>query len=269
MSVSPWNPLVGAPPPEVPLPNAPLERVIAQVRFPLVVGLNEEGALVARYQEAVRRDYPVLRPERSAAFHVGAQGVYPGPHAHVWRFFDVTGTWHAALGQDFLALVCTRYTSRADFLGRWRQLLSALATTVNPAQVDRLGVRYVDRVRKGAPAELRGLVRDEMAGLLGTPLAEHTYIGLSEHVFQLPGDPGVSLRARWGWLPAQQTYEPSVVAADPSGSWILDLDAFRGPTAGFDADDLCDTARRLAERIYAFFRWSVTDDFLRSYGGKP
>ncbi len=263
------NPLIGPPPAEVPLPQAPLERVIAQVRFPPVVALAEPGPLVARFQEAIRADYPVLREEHSIAVQIGSQGVISEQSGQVWQFHAVDGSWYAALGAEFLALVCSRYTSRADFFRRWLRLLAALGETINPAQVDRLGVRYVDRLRLPAPTQLGGLVRKELAGVLDTELAQHTYIGLSEHVFELPEDPGARLRARWGWLPARQTYEAMVVAPDPSGSWLLDLDAFRGATEGYDAVELCDASRAFAERIYTFFRWSVTDDFLRRFGGQP
>ena len=48
------NPLTGSPPPEVPLANAPLIRVIAQVRFPLIASV-ENRSFVAPFQEATTR----------------------------------------------------------------------------------------------------------------------------------------------------------------------------------------------------------------------
>jgi hypothetical protein len=51
------NPLVATPPPEVPLINAPLVRVIAQVRFPPILSI-EQQAFVGSFQEAIRAEYP-------------------------------------------------------------------------------------------------------------------------------------------------------------------------------------------------------------------
>ncbi|MGD8207441.1 MAG: TIGR04255 family protein, partial [Thiohalocapsa sp.] len=58
------TPLTGPPPAEVPLSDAPLVRVIAQVRFPLVASV-EKGDFIAPFQEAIRAEYPVLRPEQN------------------------------------------------------------------------------------------------------------------------------------------------------------------------------------------------------------
>jgi hypothetical protein len=46
------------------------------------------------------------------------------------------------------------------------------------------------------------------------------------------------------------------------------LDMFRAETRTFDPSEVVADARSYAERIYTFFRWAVTDDFLRLYGGK-
>ncbi len=37
----------------------------------------------------------------------------------------------------------------------------------------------------------------------------------------------------------------------------------------FNVDRIAADARHFAERIYTFFRWVVTDEFLRTYGGEP
>jgi uncharacterized protein (TIGR04255 family) len=37
----------------------------------------------------------------------------------------------------------------------------------------------------------------------------------------------------------------------------------------FDVEELLNEAQRFAERIYTFFRWAVTDEFLQHFGGEP
>ena len=51
-----------------------------------------------------------------------------------------------------------------------------------------------------------------------------------------------------------------------SESWILDLDTFSEAAANFDPDEIAAAALRLAKRGYAFFRWSVTQQFLDTFG---
>ena len=64
------NPLVAATPAEIPLRTAPLVRVIAQVRFPVIASIDTRG-FIASFQEALREAYPVLRPEMTQGFVVG------------------------------------------------------------------------------------------------------------------------------------------------------------------------------------------------------
>ena len=60
MTVTPFGPAVQ----EVSLTRAPLVNVIAQVRFPAVMKIEADSGFVATFQESIRKDYPILRPER-------------------------------------------------------------------------------------------------------------------------------------------------------------------------------------------------------------
>ena len=57
------DPFTDPPPVEVPLVNAPLVRVIAQLRFPLVAAI-EQRDFIAPFQEAIRSSYPVRNRSR-------------------------------------------------------------------------------------------------------------------------------------------------------------------------------------------------------------
>jgi methyl-accepting chemotaxis protein len=70
---------------------------------------------------------------------------------------------------------------------------------------------------------------------------------------------GFNLLQQMGW--------GTVCFAEPS--WVLDLDASHQGERAFHAGDIAREAVALAERCYAFFRWSVTDDFLTHFGGAP
>ena len=259
------SPLTAPPPPQVPLTDSPLVRVIAQVRYPLVTSI-EKREFIADFQEAVRKDYPVLRAEQGNSVVLGPQGVVDSRSNTAWRFHEVDGPWTVTLAPDFLALETEKYTSRDDFLARLRHMLQALKENVSPEVVDRLGIRYIDRVSGENLQDLQELVRPEVAGILATPLAQNMHHAIAEHVFGLPEEAG-QVTARWGLLPAQVTVDPAVLDVLDELSWLLDIDAFRAETQPFDVDEIANQARRLAERVYGIFRWAVTDEFLRRYGG--
>ena len=235
------------------------------MRYPLVASI-EKRDFIGAFQEAIRKDYPVLRAEQGSSLVLGSQGVMDARSNTTWRFHEVDGAWSVALAPDFLALETRKYTNREDFVERLRHMLQALKENVSPEVVDRLGIRYIDRVSGENLQDLQELVRPEVAGILGTPLAEDVHHAIAEHVFSLPGEAG-QVTARWGLLPAQVTVDPAVVDVLDEPSWLLDIDAFRAETQPFDVDEIANQAKRFAERIYSIFRWAVTDEFLRRYGG--
>jgi uncharacterized protein (TIGR04255 family) len=259
------NPLIAIPPKEIPLRNAPLVRVITQVRFPLIASI-EKREFIAPIQETLRHAYPILRQEMTHGFIFGAQGMAPAQSQVVWRFRDVEGHWRASLAPDFIALETTAYSSRTDFFERLQVALNALNEHVGPKIVDRLGVRYIDRVIGQDVTNIANLIRPEMIGILATPMAAYAQQALSESLFTIP-DAGGHLLAQWGQIPPHGTVDPAAIEPVDTFSWLLDLDMFSVESRPFATEDITIEARRYAERIYTFFRWAVTDEFLRRYGG--
>jgi len=259
------DPLVAKLPTEVPLKSAPLVRVIAQIRFPEILSV-EERSVVAPFQEAIRSEYPMLRQERAQEIVIGPGGVSTGRSPVAWRFSDVKEQWRVSLTPEFLALETTNYVSRGDFFGRLEVLAGALGEHIRPARVDRLGVRYIDRISGDAVNDIAALVRPEVRGITGTPAAGHAVHAISESLFELDN---AKLLARWGLLPPGATVDPAALESIDERSWVFDLDMFNVAPMPFAVDDVVSVARSYAERIYTVFRWAVKDDFLRRYGGEP
>ncbi len=259
---TPFGPSV----PEVPLTRAPLVNVIAQVRFPAVMKI-EDNAFVGNFQEAIRKDYPILRPERQLGVLIGPGGVQPQDAGTVWRFETKDpDAWQVTLTPAFVSLSAKRYTRRSDLLARLTVVLHALEGWLHPNVCDRIGVRYVDRVAGDQLARLAALVRPEVLGvagdqgLLGDVEVVHA---LSDTLFQL--DDASQLRGRWGRLPAGATYDPGIEPArEPS--WVLDLDHYTSQPEDFDLATIGGKVAEFCDRIYTFFRWAVTPAFLDEFG---
>jgi uncharacterized protein (TIGR04255 family) len=231
----------------------------------LVVSINQAD-FIAPFQEEIRSKYPILRREEARGLVIGPGGVAAQPPQVAWRFTDADGAWRVSLTPEFLALETTAYSSRSNFLGRLRDVVGALALHVDPKQLDRLGVRYVDRVTGQNLTDIASLVRSEVRGVAGTKVSSHVQQVLTEAVFAVDD---ARLLARWGHIPPNATVDPAAVEPIAEPSWILDLDMFGAAPRPFGVDGILAEARAYSERIYAFFRWAVEDDFLRRFGGQP
>ncbi len=260
-----FDPLVAPLPAEVPLKDAPLVRVIAQLRFPEILSI-EQRDFVAPFQEAIRATYPVLRQEQTQGVLLGPAGLAPAKPQIAWRFGDTDGHWRVSLTPEFLALETTKYVSRTDFFGRLKAVATALDEYIDPAQVDRLGVRYIDRITGAAVDDIAKLVRAEVRGITGTIAAAHAAHALSESMFEVDD---ARVLARWGVLPPDKTLDLAAIEPATERSWLLDLDMFSAAPMPFVVDQVVERAQRYAERIYTVFRWAVTDEFLVRYGGQP
>jgi uncharacterized protein (TIGR04255 family) len=262
------NPLIASPPVEVPLKEAPLVRVIAQVRFPTILSIGE-SSFVASFQEKIRLQYPTLHPEQMRSLMVGSQGVEFAAPNMVWRFIDRSGNWRVSLASNFVVFETTDYTSRANFLERLKEILTAIDASIKPQFPERLGLRYIARLKGQDIDNITNLVRPEVSGILAPGMATYTQQATSDFLFTLP-DQLSQIYARWGRLPANTTTDPGAIEPIAEPSWILDLDMFMPFTESstFDVEPIMVHANRFAERLYTFFRWSVTDDFLRRFGGE-
>ena len=257
-----FDPFSSDSPDEVPLERAPLVRVIAQLRFPAIVSLGR-GDFIGSFQEAIRPLYPILRPEQTAGFLLGP-GVAQRTDAVIWRFHDKADAWRVSLSTDFVALESTAYKDRKDFFQRFEAILAALEPLAKLPVYDRLGVRYVNRVRGAELEKLSSLVRPEVLGITSTRIEGLTH-SLCESLFQKED---VSLNTRWGRLPPNTTTDPASIDPIPEPCWVLDLDVFRGATRDFDIATIVEDGRTFARAIHSFFRWCVTKEFLKAYGGK-
>ncbi len=257
------DPLTAATPSEVPLANAPLVRVIAQMRFPVIAAI-EKQSFVSGFQESLREQYPVLRREVVKGLVVGPEGIKPVPDGTVWRFSNLDQTWRVSLAPDFMALETTAYQSRTNFLAQLRDVSGALEKHVSPKVIDRIGLRYIDRVTGSTVDDIAKLIRPDAVGLSGGPLAGHVQHAISEMMLTVSDNAG--LLARWGKLPPHGTVDPTAIEPIGDRSWILDLDMFSTKPAIFSETEIMTKANLFAERLYTFFRWFVSEEFLRRYG---
>ena len=253
----------GVVPERILLEPDPLVRVVAQIRFAPVLSVREPS-FIAPFQEAIRVDYPLARREQQQQVALGVQGALSMDESVLWRFTDAHSNWQVTLSDSFVSLDCGDYTNRPDFTARLNHALDAVAEHVRPVLTHRVGVRYTDRLSGPVKLErLRDFIRPEMLGLGSAGFSGGKAESEMTHAEFSVGR--VSLLGRWGHLPPGTTHDPSIDPVEEA-SWVLDLDAYTAVTAPFDAASCAHDAEHHAGIVYGFFRWAVSDEFLRAHG---
>ena len=253
-----------APVPEIRLARAPLEKVLTQVQFsraPALVSDEGEERLAA-----VLGRYPVRRQAMALNLVVGL-GAAPidQKSSPTWVFANPSQSWQVTVSDTSVGLETTEYDSRDDFCQRAREAFDAVSSVDLPPIVDRVGLRYVDRLRGDNDlGRLGDYVTSRLCVLHGAvdvdlPI-EHS---VTETVIRIADDE--RLKVRSGLLPPGALFDPVLLpASEPT--WVLDIDVFtsRGGFP-FDPASLEERLRRYAEHAYSFFRWATTDAFQRDF----
>lgn len=262
------DPLFGGIPKSVHLADAPLVRVLGQVRFPKIVKISEES-YIADFQEAIRKKYPHFQSDVVKGVELNLAGEelqHRMMSSVIWRFSDPSRAIRVSLAQDAITLETASYVSRDDFLGRLSFILECLNKTIVPSSVERVGFRYVDRLHNDEHLEsLAQLIQPELLNVLQPNLTPKIEISMTE----ITGATAEGkLIARYGLAPAGFSHDPEVAPPVKTRSWVLDVDSYSINCAGqeFDVRMLHDKLDKVAARAYAFFRWSITKEFLERFG---
>jgi uncharacterized protein (TIGR04255 family) len=258
---------------EVRLYRAPLAKVLMQVQYSRTPQLVTDGA-EALIAEALGR-YPVRRRQITAGavpdVMVNGQplqlpgGISPGV---ALAFSDPNGSWQVTVTETAVALETSDYSTREDFCSRAAEIFAAVASVALPPVVDRVGIRYIDRLTGDAVVKVPEYVLPEISGLVGnveSPLSLTHSITQS----QIEVGDGERMLVRSGLLPAGGAFDPALPATTVE-SWVLDMDVFTWQAGfAFEPDELTQRLRRYAETVYAFFRFATTEAFQDAHRGEP
>lgn len=266
------NPFAVQEPGYIPLDPDPLVRTIAQVRFQQLTKFTaNEDAVAAAIATALADEYPLIEEGREVSVTLTPGGMSESSTStRLWRLASADGSWQISFGGTFLSIDTTAYTRRTDFAQRLTAAWDALNTQVQVPFITRLGVRYINQLadREVHLNRLPELLRPEA---LGVGIAEeHPGVELMSNICeaQYRFADGGRLMARWGLLPAGVIID---TASQPYSysTWVLDTDSYQEFTPGAKKpDDLAEEVKALSLNAYRFFRWAVTEEFLKVFGGE-
>lgn len=196
----------------------PLAEVTAQLRFPPILRIEAEAP--ARFQDEIRDSYPLYRQVRAGGqlppdipppvrSLIQGMGAAAGPIQHLFETHDRRSV--ATLSRESLSLKTTSYTRWETFHDQLESLRRTLEQIYRPASYSRLGLRYVDIIRRSiiglenvSWAEL--LNASIGGGLTAMELGENIDSASSELHCRLDGD-NCFLRLRMGIALAEPAKE--------------------------------------------------------------
>ncbi len=130
-----------------PLKHPPVYFTLAQVRFNPILKLND---YVPSIQEAFRRaGYPDFVPRSGIAFQISMQGGLPKPEPQAvtsYSFGDSARTHSFLLDNASLTLQSTDYGHFEGFAKKFEDGLDLIHQAVHLDFVERIGLRYMDRI---------------------------------------------------------------------------------------------------------------------------
>ncbi len=246
---------------EVLLADSPLEAVFAQVTFPVQLSFDQED-VAAQFQVALSDQYPILRKQQSVTFKI--EGSEPtSVTSQYWRFHAADHRRHVSLGTTFLAFDCADYVDRSRFVGDFVELLKLMIEIGGPTFIDRLGVRYVNRI-SGDDADPDSLVRwidRSTLGPLSLVSSESRWALDTTQSHAALSREDRRIQARWGLCDADQPFAPGI-RPHLERSWVLDIDCFSDTPQALELESIQSELEEHCKVAYSFFRWAMTDDFI-------
>lgn len=257
-------------PGNVPLPDAPLVRVLAQVRFPQFSQfLSAQDQIALKFAALVADKYPLFEEGVETVFMLTPTGVSPQQGgSKLWRLRAVDASWQVSFAQNFVALETSSYIRRGDFADRFQEVWEAFLAVARPPFIERAGIRYTNRIERPEVLDQLGdYLRPEVSGVIGVLMTEgRLERTVSESLYRF--DDGSEFQARSARLPAGVSLDPSIPPAI-GPSWVLDLDSFQEwSPGGHTGDDIREELLTLGLRCYQFFRWATKPAFLTEFGGE-
>jgi uncharacterized protein (TIGR04255 family) len=264
----------------MPFPDVPrvqyrtnlLEQVICQLRFPPILRIDAQPP--ATFQETIRVQYPNFaeRVEPAVEFPPGFPEQFPRElfqqvlqpsSTKNYEFSAEEGGWKLNLTRTFLAVSTGSYPSWEEFRDRLARPLEALRDIYEPAHFSRIGLRFVNVIRRPA-LNLEGvrwqeLLSPALCGLLGAADFQETEVKSFEasHEISLDNE-GTTVRIR--------TRLVSEADSENSG-FLLDND-FRNVrrTEVPQVSERLEFFHTMSTRL---FRWSITDRLHNAMGPIP
>jgi uncharacterized protein (TIGR04255 family) len=256
-----FRPFTGDTDRRITLTRAPLALVLVQVRWPEHGRLLRDFKSIALTFGETLDDFPLYRELHEQGIQITPEGVQTiqGERSFQWRSLD--NIWTVHLTQTSMSLFCLPHVNYrfSEVTERLRVLLNLLSSILEIRLIDRIGVRYVNRLTNvethaALPEIFDGAILG-MSQLSVRPTARLVST-LSQAVYSVEG---ATLQVRSGYLAPGETMDQAIAPVD-NVSWVLDMDAFDNVQRMFDIENVEQVVGRLADTVYDFFKLVMQQD---------
>jgi len=233
-----------------------LENVICQLRFPPI--LRIEAELPARFQESLRGQYPILSQlgpiDAASGFPVEVLNLFksmlPVSISRTYQLSSDDGRWRVTLSKESLALECLAvYTTWEDFMRRFAVAIDALRREYAPAYFSRVGLRYVDIIRRSrlnlAKTPWKDLLNPQIAAELASEISRDVQEAAHILVVKL-NEHGDRVRMNHGTVRTQEPDEES---------YRIDNDFYSDQRT--ESDNVANRLDELHRESGNCFRWCI------------
>lgn len=251
------------------LPRSPLIFVLAQVRMGTVLTIADK---IPAIQEALRKQgFPRFQQRTIETTRQQAGGITQIEQRPQWEFVNRESTLAILIEQESVVLQSTAYTVFEAFMGSLRIALDIVATLVEPALVERLGLRYVDLITPSGEKPVAGYVKPQLLGAPPSDFGRRKGF-LSESVITTDSDSQLMIRfveSQSGFafppdlLPVSLNFLQSPARSTPFG--LLDLDHSSEKPFDFTPDAILAGFWDLHALLEKVFRTSVTDSAIEEW----
>jgi uncharacterized protein (TIGR04255 family) len=248
------------------LTHAPLAVVVCQIRYGQNLRVSDTDAALKIHEDLGGRDgqYPTIEQQNvmSAQVEIGPMGLASlgagGLAQRGWRLRSDDAKWVISVMPEFVGLETSAYTSwHGDFRDRLNALLTSIVEHVSPKIVDRIGLRYVNRLTDPDRTEMGDWVGTVVNELLG-PIADASWAeGIQGFQQQIELELGLDRRC---------TFRQGIVLGEAGGieGYLLDFDVYRQSMERFDLSLVMESLDALNDDALALFQKSLTPEYLAS-----
>jgi uncharacterized protein (TIGR04255 family) len=233
-----------------PLERSPLVQVATQISFEEVAAGIAHGQ-ARRVQKSLGAEWSVLQAAPQVRTTLTPSGPVSEKPREAWRLLNKRGDWSLTINPDNLVLETRNYDSWGEMSRHVSSALAAVVEVFDPAQVQRVGLRYIDQVPLPDGASTwKGLIRDSLLGLTDDELFSSRVI-TSDHrdLLQLRDD--IRCLFRHGYVPNED--------GPPASFFLLDYDVFHEDVEPFNLDALGKIMDDLHDYAGSMFIASITE----------
>ena len=246
------------------LERSPLELVVCQVR-------HERNLAVADAKRALEvyggldGKYPVLDEATGIALNIlgGPGGMSTTPdQQRGWNLRSADGAWTVVLMPEFFALETRAYTDWTDCSRRLDELVRLVESALEPSLEQRLGLRFIDRIKDPvirSPEGWKGWIDDRLLG----PILHDAFgpaMKAVQQVLQLDAGDDMEVLLRHGCV-------LEGAPDDPVWHYVLDHDCSRASGRAFSPEDIRGGAERLHTVALSVFQAAVTERLFKHLRG--